>query len=144
MPVPDPPPTAALEALRPMLRRLADQLVPGVEPTDLGTTTTDCASAGLVFNSWQISIEAASGTGADLLDRARELFAGAGYTKGHENLDYELGPDVVWLDEASDTQLHAIGYRDSARLDLIIDGPCGPAGDEDTTTGNPLAGDTSD
>jgi len=126
-----------------MLRRLADRLAPGAELKDLGTTTHDCKTEGLIFKSWQISFAVPSGDGADRLDDARKLFSAAGYSKGHENLDYALGPDILWLDEKTDTQLHAIGYRDSSRMDLIVDGPCGAPGGDDTLTGNPLDTGTS-
>lgn len=121
-----------------MLRRLADRLAPGAEVKDLGTTTHDCKTGGQIFESWQISFEVPSGHGADRLDDARKLFAAAGYSKGHENPDYVLGPDILWLNHETDTQLHAIGYRDSPRMDLIVDGPCGEPSGNDTLTGNPL------
>ena len=103
MPENQPSAAAALEDLKPNLRRLADQLAPGAELTDLGTTTHDCRSGGMIFRSWRISFEVPSGTGVEHLDAARRLFAAAGYTQGHEDLDYEIAPDTLWLDRGQPT-----------------------------------------
>ena len=117
----------ALDQRRPLLRRIAAELAPGSALEDFGLTDTECngGAPGSIFVSWRISVEVPDGSGFDRLDDARLLFAAAGYTRGHENLDYETGPDILWLNQADDSQLHAIGYRGSPRLDLILDGPCG-------------------
>lgn len=126
----------ALEQRKPGLREIATKLAPAAPLEEIATSTEDCRGkgSGWVFLSWRVTLKVPHGTGAAQLGRARELFGQAGYRMGSEYLDYKVGPEILWVSSSDDSQLHAIGYRDSARLDLILDGPCGPPGDPDSAS----------